>query len=79
MSQAKLRKTEISNNIRLEAKKAYLTTQEAEKAIVTIEKAIQQAKENFRISNERYEAQMNTSTDVLDAQTLLSRTMANLL
>ncbi|MDP7354002.1 MAG: TolC family protein [Desulfobacterales bacterium] len=77
VSQAKLRKTEISNNIRLEAKKAYLTTQEAEKAIVTIEKAIQQAKENFRISNERYEEQMNTSTDVLDAQTLLSRTMAN--
>lgn len=77
VSQAKLRKTEISDNIRLEVKKAYLRTQEAEKAIVTIEKAIQQAKENFRISNERYKEQMNTSTDVLDAQTLLSRTMAN--
>lgn len=77
VSQARLRKTEIFDNIRLEVKKAYLRTQEAEKAIVTIEKAIQQAKENFRISNERYKEQINTSTDVLDAQTLLSRTMAN--
>lgn len=77
VSQARLRKTEVSDNIQLEVKKAYLRTQEAEKAIVTIEKAIQQAKENFRISNERYKEQMNTSTDVLDAQTLLSRTMAN--
>ncbi len=77
VAQAKLSKTEIFDNIRLEVKKAYLRTEEAEKAIVTIEKAIQQAKENFRISNERYKEQINTSTDVLDAQTLLSRTMAN--
>ena len=77
VAQDKLSKTEIFDNIRLEVKKAYLRTEEAEKAIVTIEKAIQQAKENFRISNERYKEQVNTSTDVLDAQTLLSRTMAN--
>ena len=42
-----------------------------------MEKAIEQEKENFRINEERYKEQMATSTDVLDAQTLLSRTMTN--
>ncbi|MES0445931.1 MAG: TolC family protein [Desulfobacterales bacterium] len=76
-SQAKLRKKEILDNIQKEVKKAYLRTQEAEKAIITIEKAIEQAKENFRINEERFKEQMATSTDVLDAQTLLSRTVTN--
>ena len=58
-------------------KKAYLRTQEVEKAIITVKKAIEQAKENFRINQERYKEQMATSTDVLDAQTLLSKTMTN--
>ena len=77
VSQAELRKEERLDNIYLEVKNAYLRTQEAEKAIVAVEKAIEQAKENFRINQERYKEQVATSTDVLDAQTLLSRTMTN--
>ena len=76
-SQAKLRKKEILDNIQKEVKKAYLRTQEAEKAIITVEKAIEQAKENFRINEERFKEQMATSTDFLVAQTLLSRTITN--
>ncbi|MBW2193614.1 MAG: TolC family protein, partial [Deltaproteobacteria bacterium] len=77
LAQAELQKTGILDSIHLEVKNAYNRTQEAEKAIVTIEKAIEQAKENFRINEERYKEQMATSTDVLIAQTLLSRTMTN--
>lgn len=77
LSQAQFRKEEILDNIQQEVKKAFLRTQEAEKAIITVEKAIEQAKENFRINQERYKEQMATSTDVLDAQTLLSKTMTN--
>jgi len=77
LSQARLQKTEILDNIHLQVKKAYLRTQEAEKAIITVERAIEQAKENFRINEERYKAQVATSTDVLDAQTLLARTVTN--
>jgi len=77
LSQAQFRKDQIFDNIQQEVKKAYLRTQEAEKAIITVEKAIEQAKENFRINQERYKEQMATSTDVLDAQTLLSKTMTN--
>ncbi|MGD9333998.1 MAG: TolC family protein [Desulfobacterales bacterium] len=77
LSQAQFRKDELLDNIQQEVKKAYLRTQEAERAIITVEKAIEQAKENFRINEERYKQQVATSTEVLDAQTLLSRTMTN--
>jgi len=77
LSQAQYQKTEILDNIRIEVKQAYLNTLESEKNITTAKKAIEQAKENFRINKERYKEQIATSTDVLDAQTLLSRTVTN--
>ncbi len=75
--QARHQKEEIRDSIRLEVKQAFLKTRESEKNIITVDKAIEQAKENFRISEERYKEQMATSTDVLDAQTLLSKTKTN--
>ena len=77
LSQAKLRKQQVLDNISLEVKEAYLRTQEAQKNITTIEKAIEQAKENLRITEERYKEQVSTTTDVLVAQTLLTETMTN--
>jgi len=77
LQQAKLNKEEILDNIRVEVKQYFLKTKEAESNIITVQKAIEQAKENLRISQERYKEQISTSTDVLDAQTLLSRTMTN--
>lgn len=77
VSQAVNEKTEVQENLILEVKKAFLKTVETEKNIATAEKAIEQAKENLRINQERYKEQVATTTDVLDAQTLLSRTMTN--
>jgi outer membrane protein len=77
LSQAKLRKQQILDSINLEVKQSYLKTQEAQKNITTIEKAIEQAKENLRITEERYKEQVSTTTDVLVAQTLLTETMTN--
>ncbi len=77
LSQAQFQKEQILDKIRLEVKNAYLRTQEAERAIITIEKAIEQAKENYRINQERYKEQVATQTDVLIAQTLLTKTMTN--
>jgi outer membrane protein len=77
LSQSKLRKDEILDNIELEVKQSYLRTKESERNIVTIEKAIEQAKENLRITEERYKEQVSTTTDVLIAQTLLTQTMTN--
>ena len=77
LKQSRLKQDDVFDTIRLEVKQAYLRTREGEKNITTVQKAIEQAKENFRISEERYKEQMVTSTDVLDAQTLLSTTMTN--
>ena len=77
LSQAKYRKENIFDNIELEVKQAFLKTKESEKNITTIEKAIEQAKENLRITEERYKEQVSTTTDVLVAQTLLTETMTN--
>ncbi|MCP5046102.1 MAG: TolC family protein, partial [bacterium] len=77
LSQANYRKQDILDNIELEVKQAFLRTKETEKNITTVEKAIEQAKENLRITEERYKEQVSTTTDVLVAQTLLTETMTN--
>jgi outer membrane protein TolC len=77
LSQAQYRQSQILDNIELEVKTSFLRTKESEKNIITVEKAIEQAKENFRINQERFKEQVATTTEVLDAQTLLSDTLTN--
>ena len=76
-SQAMLNRSKIEDSIQFSVTQAYLQMQTSEKNITTIETAIEQAKENVRINEERYKEQVATSTDVLTAQTLLFRTMNN--
>ena len=64
---------ELNDQIVLEIKNAYLMLQEAENQIAVSQKLIEQAEENFRISEERYKERVSTATEVLDAQTLLTR------
>ena len=68
---------EIKDNIQLEVKEAYLSLREAEKNIQVAKKAVAQAEENFRMNEERYKQQVATSTDVLDALTLLTQARTN--
>ena len=68
---------ELKDIIRLEVKDAYLLLREAEQNIQVTRTAIAQAEENFRMNEERYKQQVSTSTDVLDAQTLLTRARSN--
>jgi outer membrane protein len=77
LSQAKFSKADTQDKIELEVKQAFLRIQESEKNILTVEKAIEQAKENLRITEEQYKEQVATQTDVLVAQTLLTETMTN--
>jgi len=64
---------DLQDQIALEINHAYLNLQEAEKQIAVSRKVIEQAEENFRIAEERYKERVGTSTEVLDAQTLLTR------
>lgn len=65
------------DQIQLEIKQAVLDLSETEKNIPTTRKAVEQAEENLRVSQERYKAQVTTSTEVLDAQTLLTQARRN--
>lgn len=72
-SQSAASLTLVKDRITLEVKNAYLQLREAEKRIAVAGQAIAQAEENFRINQERYKEQVATTTDVIDAQTLLTR------
>jgi outer membrane protein TolC len=76
-AQALLKKSQIQDEIHFKVKQAFLDMTAAEKNIKTVETAIEQAKENYRINEERYQEQVATSTDVLTAQILLTSTMTN--
>lgn len=64
---------EWNDQIALQVKNAYLVLREAEKQIAVSEKVIEQADENFRITQERFKERIATTTDVLDAQNLLTK------
>jgi len=64
---------ELNDMVTLEVANAYLKLQETENQILVSQKVIEQAQENFRISEERYKERISTSTDVLEAQTLLTK------
>ncbi len=64
---------ELFDSIILQVREAFLDIKEFEFNIGVAEKAIEQAEEDFRINQSRYQAQLSTTTEVLDAQTRLSR------
>jgi outer membrane protein len=68
---------QVADTVSREVKQAWLDTIEAEQNIQVTQTAIAQAEENFRLYKEQYAEQMATSTDVLDAQTLLTEAKSN--
>jgi len=67
----------LKDSISLELKDAILRLDNAEENIPTTQKAIKQGEENLRVNQERYKAQVTTMTEVLDAQSLLTRAREN--
>ena len=61
------------DEIALEVKSAHLLVSEADKRKAVAEVAVVNAEENLRIQEERYKEGMAISTEVLDAQTFLTR------
>jgi len=68
---------ELETNIQLEIKDAFLGLETSEANIPITRKAVEQGEENLRVSQERYKAQVTTSTEVLDAQRYLTRSRVN--
>lgn len=63
--------------VSLQLREAYLRVEETAEHIGVTGKAIEQAEENYRINESRYQAQLASSTEVLDAQTLLIKAKTN--
>ncbi len=68
---------QVEDSITLEVKSAYLNTEVARKNIETASTALDQAKENYRMTNLQYQHQLATTTNVLDARTFLSQARTN--
>ena len=70
-------KKALEDSILLDVKNALLDLELTREDIPTTKKAVEQAEENLRVSEERYKVQATTSTEVLDAQTLLTQARSN--
>ena len=70
-------KMQLEEQIQLQVKDAVLDLQTGEENIPITRKAVEQGEENLRVSQERYKAQVSTSTEVLDAQRYLTRARVN--
>ncbi|MDI6852660.1 MAG: TolC family protein [Deltaproteobacteria bacterium] len=77
LQQLHLQRQDLTEQIRLDVQTAYLGLKETAERIRVTEKAVAQGEENLRLNNERYKEQVGTATDVLDAQTLLTRARVN--
>jgi outer membrane protein len=84
VSQAKLKveqlqeqRKDLNEQIRLDVQNAYLKVKETVDRIRTTETAVTQGEENLRLNEERYKESVGTATDVIDAETLLTRTRVN--
>jgi outer membrane protein TolC len=75
--EAKQALTAVIDAISLEVQDNYIYATTSYANIETARVAVQQAKENLRMSELRYKNQISTNTDVLDARTLLSQTETN--
>lgn len=66
----------MESQIRLEYNTASNDARIAAERIKTAAKAVTQGEENLRINKDRYQEHVGTATDVIDAQTLLTKTKA---
>lgn len=65
------------DNVRLEVKRAFERLGVARQNLITARTALTQARENYRITNLRYQHNLTTSTEVLDARTFLTQAEVN--
>ncbi|HOX42973.1 MAG TPA: TolC family protein [Myxococcota bacterium] len=73
LAMAQAGREEAERGILLDVERAWMGTREAKELIGVTGSALAHAEEQLRIEQDRYAQHVNTSTDVLDAQTRLTR------
>lgn len=61
---------DLATKVALQVRQYWLDSHETQRRILVTEKIIAQAKENLRVSRDRYENGLSTNTEVLDAEAL---------
>ena len=72
-SRTDLRLSQLQSDFALEYRTAVNDAKLAKQRISVTETSIKQGEENLRINKDRYQEQVGTATDVIDAQTLLTQ------
>ena len=67
--QAAIGESQLNDNIRLDVNHAYLNFLSSQKKIEVYEKAVEQAIENYRIVKNKHDNNLETTTDLLEANT----------
>ncbi|MEW6387502.1 MAG: TolC family protein [Thermodesulfobacteriota bacterium] len=77
LKQLQVQHKDLGEQVRLDVQTAYLSVKDTAHRIKVTETAVTQGEENLRLNEERYKEQVGTATNVIDAQTLLTRTRVN--
>jgi len=77
MEQYQEQHQDLNQQVRLDVQNAYLVVKETADRIRATKTAVAQGEENLRLNEERYRESVGTATDVIDAETLLTRTRVN--
>jgi outer membrane protein TolC len=73
LQQAVLARKKLADQVRLEARQAFVNAQSARDALDVAQSAVSQAEENYRIVGKKFEANAATSFDMVDAESLLTQ------
>lgn len=75
--QAEIGRRRLERGIELEVRNAYTNFETREQSVKVARRAVDQAEENYRAERDRFDAQLSTSIDLLDAETQLTETRSN--
>ncbi len=70
---AKIQLQDVTDHVRLEVKNAYLLYEDAKEGVQVARSALESAREDYELNVSRYKNQLASNTDVLDAQSRLTK------
>lgn len=77
LNKAKLQAEQVGDSVEQEVRQSYLSMREAEKRLATTEVAVNKAKEDLYIAQEKYKIGSGINMDVIDAQLALTQAKTN--
>ena len=71
LSQTEQALSQLKDGVSLEVTQSYLAVNQAKERSEVAKKGVEQAEENYRVTNERYKKGLNVNSDLLDAEVAL--------